>query len=146
MAQGSRQPHREVAEAARPSCAGSDVDAWFSDDPRVWAACRAVCVTCPLVEGCLSGALQRREWAGVWGGVVFPMTVRSVTTVRVGVPRRAPAGVSGLAGVVWRLRWVTGRGELVEFGAYPSEQAARAAARPLLYGLRHDGQGRSCAA
>jgi hypothetical protein len=35
------------------------------------ARAKAICATCPLIEACLLGALQRREPAGVWGGQLF---------------------------------------------------------------------------
>jgi hypothetical protein len=66
---------------------GSDADAWgaascrddsgsltqlfFSDELTEIAAAKAICATCPLIEPCLAGALQRREPFGVWGGQLF---------------------------------------------------------------------------
>jgi WhiB family redox-sensing transcriptional regulator len=44
---------------------------FFSDDPYDVARAKAICGRCRIREACLSGALQRAEPWGVWGGEVF---------------------------------------------------------------------------
>ena len=39
--------------------------------PRSVEQAKALCRTCPLLEGCLAGAVERQEPWGVWGGEVF---------------------------------------------------------------------------
>ena len=41
---------------------------FFSDDDFDIARAKAICSKCGLREACLSGALERGEVAGVWGG------------------------------------------------------------------------------
>lgn len=44
---------------------------FFSDEIADIDMAKAICSTCPLVSPCLTGALVRREPAGVWGGQLF---------------------------------------------------------------------------
>jgi WhiB family redox-sensing transcriptional regulator len=41
---------------------------FFSDDDLETARAKAICRTCGLQESCLSGAIERQEPYGVWGG------------------------------------------------------------------------------
>lgn len=41
---------------------------FFSDDDFELARAKAICRTCGLQETCLSGAIDREETYGVWGG------------------------------------------------------------------------------
>src|ERR687898_29668 len=41
---------------------------FFSDDEFDIARAKAICSRCGLAEACLSGALERAEVYGVWGG------------------------------------------------------------------------------
>ncbi|MEV4975341.1 WhiB family transcriptional regulator [Streptomyces scopuliridis] len=55
---------------SRPACAGTDPELFFAhalSTSQVERA-KAVCATCPLMENCLQGALERGEEHGVWGG------------------------------------------------------------------------------
>jgi len=50
---------------------GGQTELFFSElIPEINRA-KAICATCPLMEACLLGAVQRREPAGVWGGQLF---------------------------------------------------------------------------
>jgi len=51
--------------------AASMTDLFFSDEIPAIRAAKAICATCPLVEPCLAGAVERREPWGVWGGELF---------------------------------------------------------------------------
>lgn len=44
---------------------------FFSDELQDIAAAKRICATCPMIEPCLSGAIERREQLGVWGGQLF---------------------------------------------------------------------------
>lgn len=50
------------------ACHGQ-VDLFFSYDKDDKAAARALCVSCPFQLVCVSGALQRGDTDGIWGGV-----------------------------------------------------------------------------
>ncbi|GAA4961579.1 WhiB family transcriptional regulator [Kineococcus glutinatus] len=54
-----------------PACTTAEGDLWFSDRPADVETAKALCQQCRLRAGCLAGALQRREAAGVWGGQLF---------------------------------------------------------------------------
>lgn len=65
-------------------CQENPADLWFAELPHEVEEAKALCQTCPLLEECLSGALERREPWGVWGGqLVLQGTV---------VPRKRPRG------------------------------------------------------
>ena len=49
-------------------CQSNDPELWFADTPAGVEFAKALCVSCPMIEACLEGALARREAAGVWGG------------------------------------------------------------------------------
>ena len=70
-------------EAVLP-CWTADPDLWFAESPSDVEAAKALCVPCPLREACLSGALERREPWGVWGG--------QLVVAGVVVPRKRPRG------------------------------------------------------
>jgi len=56
---------------AKPRCAdgnGTLTHLFFSDIPLDTARAKAICSKCTLAEDCLSGALDRAEPWGVWGG------------------------------------------------------------------------------
>jgi WhiB family redox-sensing transcriptional regulator len=44
---------------------------FFSDQIPDIVQAKRICATCPVIEPCLSGALERREPWGVWGGQLF---------------------------------------------------------------------------
>ncbi|WP_372470023.1 WhiB family transcriptional regulator [Cellulosimicrobium marinum] len=52
-------------------CRSNDPELWFAERTAEVEQAKALCRTCPLVEGCLAGAVDRREPWGVWGGEVF---------------------------------------------------------------------------
>lgn len=51
----------------RPACADADPEMFFGTRPTREA--RAICLSCPVREGCLDWALQLPEKWGVWGGL-----------------------------------------------------------------------------
>jgi WhiB family redox-sensing transcriptional regulator len=52
-------------------CRLSGEDLWFSDQPADLERAKALCADCPIRRTCLAGALERREYCGVWGGEIF---------------------------------------------------------------------------
>jgi WhiB family redox-sensing transcriptional regulator len=58
-------PHEELP------CRVTTADLWFSDYPAQIEQAKQLCAQCPVQAECLSGALDRREHAGVWGGQLF---------------------------------------------------------------------------
>jgi len=73
-----------TAVGAQPPCFVEDPELWFADTPQGVEDAKALCRQCPLREPCLTGALERREPWGVWGGELF---VDGVV-----VPRKRPRG------------------------------------------------------
>ena len=51
--------------------AGTLAHLFFSDDDLDIARAKAICRRCPLDATCLTGALERSEAYGVWGGVLL---------------------------------------------------------------------------
>lgn len=74
-------------------CRSNDPELWFAERTSDVERAKALCRECPLIEGCLAGAIDREEPWGVWGGEVF-VAGRIVATKRGrGRPRKdaAPA-------------------------------------------------------
>lgn len=44
---------------------------FFSEELQDISKAKRICASCPVLEDCLSGAIQRREPWGVWGGQLF---------------------------------------------------------------------------
>jgi WhiB family transcriptional regulator, redox-sensing transcriptional regulator len=65
-------------------CRKFDPDLWFSDVPAELELAKSLCGDCPLRTACLSGAVDRAEPWGVWGGEIFE---RGAV-----VPRKRPRG------------------------------------------------------
>jgi WhiB family transcriptional regulator, redox-sensing transcriptional regulator len=49
-------------------CRSNDPELFFAESPADVESAKALCRTCPLMDECLAGALDRREPWGVWGG------------------------------------------------------------------------------
>ena len=49
-------------------CWAYDPDLFFAELPQEVEIAKSVCARCPLRNECLTGALDRREPYGVWGG------------------------------------------------------------------------------
>ena len=65
-------------------CRGNDSDLWFAESPADVEFAKALCRDCPVRDLCLTGALDRREPWGVWGGELFLQGVV--------IPRKRPRG------------------------------------------------------
>ena len=55
----------------RLPCQAHDEDLWFASEPSRLERAKKLCTSCPVLRGCLAGAVQREEPAGVWGGQIF---------------------------------------------------------------------------
>lgn len=60
----------EVVAVLLP-CRNNDPELWFAEQTARVEAAKALCRECPIIAGCLAGALEREEPWGVWGGEVF---------------------------------------------------------------------------
>jgi WhiB family redox-sensing transcriptional regulator len=65
-------------------CRVNDAELWFAESPADVEFAKSLCQACPARDACLSGALERAEPWGVWGGELF---VSGVV-----VPRKRPRG------------------------------------------------------
>lgn len=52
-------------------CREYDAELWFAESTADVELAKSLCSECPIREGCLAGAVERREPWGVWGGEVF---------------------------------------------------------------------------
>lgn len=52
-------------------CRVQDPDLWFAERPADLETAKSFCADCPIRNACLTGALDRREPWGVWGGEIF---------------------------------------------------------------------------
>lgn len=52
-------------------CRSNDPELWFAEQAGQIEQAKAMCRECPLVAACLTGAIDRAEPWGVWGGEVF---------------------------------------------------------------------------
>jgi WhiB family transcriptional regulator, redox-sensing transcriptional regulator len=80
------QLHTRAAGSAENSlpCRVLDPELWFAESPHDVEYAKQLCLDCPVQAICLSGALDRREPWGVWGGELFLQG-----TV---IPRKRPRG------------------------------------------------------
>jgi WhiB family redox-sensing transcriptional regulator len=65
-------------------CREVDPDLFFAESPADVESAKALCADCPFRPACLTGALERREPWGVWGGELF---IDGIV-----VPRKRPRG------------------------------------------------------
>jgi WhiB family redox-sensing transcriptional regulator len=72
-------------------CRSHDPELWFAEQSAQVERAKALCRECPLVDGCLAGAVERAEPWGVWGGEVFVAGVVVATKRGRGRPRKTAA-------------------------------------------------------
>ena len=70
-------------------CRVQDADLWFAENPVELEQAKAHCQDCPARLACLTGALERREPWGVWGGEIFERGVIIARKRPRGRPRKA---------------------------------------------------------
>jgi len=64
-------PRGHVPATPDAACTSHDPELWFSHFPQAIAQAKAICHRCPDQASCLSGAIERRETYGIWGGTDF---------------------------------------------------------------------------
>ncbi|WP_158171248.1 WhiB family transcriptional regulator [Rhodococcus sp. JT-3] len=87
-------------DSAEVQCRSSDPDLWFSSVRSELLTAIAWCRKCSRFHQCLTGALDRQEVAGIWGGrhivggriATLPGTTRrySAGRLRFHAPSKAP--------------------------------------------------------
>ena len=71
-------------DVERLPCRINDPELWFAELPADVEYAKALCQDCPVKALCLTGALDRREPWGVWGGELFLQGAV--------IPRKRPRG------------------------------------------------------
>jgi WhiB family redox-sensing transcriptional regulator len=61
----------EITGSVYLPCREETDDLWFSESPTELEQAKRLCAACPARRDCLAGALERREFAGVWGGEIL---------------------------------------------------------------------------
>jgi WhiB family transcriptional regulator, redox-sensing transcriptional regulator len=61
-------PQHPVGVLDRLPCRLADPELFFAESPADVELAKALCHSCPVRAECLSGAIERREPWGVWGG------------------------------------------------------------------------------
>jgi WhiB family redox-sensing transcriptional regulator len=69
-------------------CRTNDPELWFAEQTARVEHAKALCRECPLIAGCLAGAIEREEPWGVWGGEVFVGGIVVATKRGRGRPRK----------------------------------------------------------
>jgi WhiB family redox-sensing transcriptional regulator len=72
-------------------CQRENPELWFSEQPADLEQAKVYCRRGPVRGFCLSGAVERREPFGVWGGEIFD---RGTVTARKKARGRPPAKVA----------------------------------------------------
>jgi WhiB family redox-sensing transcriptional regulator len=67
----SRNTVRPGRKPIELPCRRHDPSLWFAEAPHELAQAKALCAQCPIRLACLSVAVDRGEFAGVWGGHIF---------------------------------------------------------------------------
>ena len=75
-------------------CRSGAPELWSAEQSAQVELAKALCRECPLVDGCLAGAVEREEPWGVWGGEVFIGGVVVATKRGRGRPRKNPVPVA----------------------------------------------------
>lgn len=75
-------------------CRAGDAELWFAESPSDVEHAKRLCLECPVQALCLSGALERREPWGVWGGELFLQGAVIPRKRPRGRPRKSEQGTS----------------------------------------------------
>jgi WhiB family transcriptional regulator, redox-sensing transcriptional regulator len=78
-------------------CRSSDPELFFAESPADVEFAKSVCTECPIREACLSGALERKEPWGVWGGELFVQGVIVARKRPRGRPRKTDIAIAAAA-------------------------------------------------
>lgn len=72
-------------------CHIGDPDLWFAEKPDDLERAKVLCADCPAKALCLTGALERSEPWGVWGGEILDRGVVIARKRPRGRPRKVAA-------------------------------------------------------
>ena len=75
-------------------CRSADPELFFAEAPADVEFAKALCAACPIQAACLSGALERKEPWGVWGGELFVQGVVVARKRPRGRPRKVDVAVA----------------------------------------------------
>lgn len=130
-------------------CRYEDPELFFADHPRDIMEAKRICMQCPLRYECLTGARERREPWGVWGGELFAAGV-TITPKRQPGPaikqgnlatanaERRAQGEQARAEVVATVEDLVRIGADIERAAQATGRKTAALARYLQRAQRHD--------
>lgn len=79
-------------DSAEVPCRSSDPDLWFSSVRSELSTAIALCRICSHLHQCLTGALDRQEAAGIWGGGRHIVEGGKIAALPGGTTRRYSAG------------------------------------------------------
>ena len=82
---------KTVLRLASLPCEDSEPEIWFAEAPADLERAKALCADCPVRRACLSGAVDRGDPHGVWGGEILARGA-IITEKR---PRGRPPGRTG---------------------------------------------------
>jgi WhiB family transcriptional regulator, redox-sensing transcriptional regulator len=93
---GGHSPRRPRPVAPAPvrrplPCRVEDPELWFAETPAQLELAKSLCSDCPIRSACLTGALDRGEPWGVWGGEIFERGVVIARKRPRGRPRKVVA-------------------------------------------------------
>lgn len=71
-------------------CRTFDAELWFAETPDDVEYAKSLCTQCPARAACLTGALDRGEPWGVWGGELFVQGAVVARKRPRGRPRKNP--------------------------------------------------------
>jgi WhiB family transcriptional regulator, redox-sensing transcriptional regulator len=73
LRRGSPRPIGHTRQRVAPDlpCQQHDPELWFAEAPTDLEWAKALCSACPVRLTCLAVAVDRQEYAGVWGGQIF---------------------------------------------------------------------------
>lgn len=86
-----------VALADDLPCRSTDPELFFAESPADVEFAKSVCTECPIRDACLSGALERKEPWGVWGGELFVQGVIVARKRPRGRPRKTDIAAAAAA-------------------------------------------------
>jgi WhiB family redox-sensing transcriptional regulator len=78
-------------------CRGTDPELFFAESPADVEFAKSICTECPIRLACLSGALERKEPWGVWGGELFVQGVIVARKRPRGRPRKTDIALAAAA-------------------------------------------------
>lgn len=81
---GTLHDAARVVDEEKLPCRVNNPELWFAESPSDVEFAKTLCTGCPVRDLCLTGAQERREPWGVWGGELFLQGVV--------IPRKRPRG------------------------------------------------------